>query len=346
MLENKDQSRTSIAQLGEFGLIDLIKKSVVIRNESSLKGIGDDAAVLDFKGDKVLVSTDMLVEGVHFDLAYTPLKHLGYKSVISNLSDIYAMNGICTQITVSIALSNRFTLESVEELYLGIRAACKKFKIDLVGGDTTSSNKGLIISISAIGRSVNKTITKRTGAKENDLLVVSGDLGSAYMGLQILKRENEVFKVNPQNQPDLSSYAYLLQRQLKPEARKDVIDFFAENNILPTSMIDISDGLSSEILHICKNSNVGCNVYEEKIPVSEELKASCDEFKLHPTTVAMSGGEDYELLFTINQKDYDKIKNSNDLTVIGHITSKTKEANLITKAEQEVPITAQGWKSF
>jgi thiamine-monophosphate kinase len=271
---------------------------------------------------------------------------LGYKSVISNLSDIYAMNGICTQITVSIALSNRFTLESVEELYLGIRAACKKFKIDLVGGDTTSSNKGLIISISAIGRSVNKTITKRTGAKENDLLVVSGDLGSAYMGLQILKRENEVFKVNPKNQPDLSAYAYLLQRQLKPEARKDVIDFLSANNIVPTSMIDISDGLSSEILHICKNSNVGCNVYEEKIPVSEELKAACDEFKLHPTTVAMSGGEDYELLFTINQKDYDKIKNSNDLTVIGHITSKTKEANLITKAEQEVPITAQGWKSF
>jgi thiamine-monophosphate kinase len=247
---------------------------------------------------------------------------------------------------VSIALSNRFTLESVEELYLGIRAACKKFKIDLVGGDTTSSNKGLIISITAIGHTINKKITKRNGAKENDLLVVSGDLGSAYMGLQILKRENEVFKVNPKNQPDLSAYAYLLQRQLKPEARKDVIDFLSANNIVPTSMIDISDGLSSEILHICKNSNVGCNVYEEKIPVSEELKAACDEFKLHPTTVAMSGGEDYELLFTINQKDYDKIKNSNDLTVIGHITSKTKEANLITKAEQEVPITAQGWKSF
>ena len=344
--EKKNNDLTSISELGEFRLIEEITKTFEIINDSTDLGIGDDAAVLDFKGDKVLVSTDMLVEGVHFDLAYTPLKHLGYKSVISNLSDIYAMNGICTQITVSIALSNRFTLESVEELYLGIRAACKKFKIDLVGGDTTSSNKGLIISISAIGRSVNKTITKRTGAKENDLLVVSGDLGSAYMGLQILKRENEVFKVNPKNQPDLSAYAYLLQRQLKPEARKDVIDFLSTNNIVPTSMIDISDGLSSEILHICKNSNVGCNVYEEKIPVSEELKSACDEFKLHPTTVAMSGGEDYELLFTINQKDYDKIKNSNDLTVIGHITSKTKEANLITKAEQEVPITAQGWKSF
>ena len=344
--EKKNDDLTSISELGEFRLIEEITKTFEITNDSTDLGIGDDAAVLDFNGDKILVSTDMLVEGVHFDLGYTPLKHLGYKSVISNLSDIYAMNGLCTQITVSIALSNRFTLESVEELYLGIRAACKKFKIDLVGGDTTSSNKGLIISITAIGHSVNKRITKRSGAKENDLLVVSGDLGSAYMGLQILKRENEVFKVNPKNQPDLSSYTYLLQRQLKPEARKDVIDFLSKNNIVPTSMIDISDGLSSEILHICKNSNVGCNVYEEKIPVSEELKSACDEFKLHPTTVAMSGGEDYELLFTINQKDYDKIKNSNDLTVIGHITSKTKEANLITKAEQEVPITAQGWKSF
>ena len=346
MIEDKNQSRTSLSSLGEFKLIEEITKTFEIVNDSTDLGVGDDAAVLDFKKDKVLVSTDMLVEGVHFDLAYTPLKHLGYKAVISNLSDIFAMNGICSQITVSIALSNRFTLESVEELYLGIRAACKKFKIDLVGGDTTSSNKGLIISITAIGHTINKTITKRTGAKENDLLVVSGDLGSAYMGLQILKRENEVFKVNPQNQPDLSSYAYLLQRQLKPEARKDVIDFFAEKNILPTSMIDISDGLSSEILHICKNSNVGCNIYEEKIPVSEELKAACEEFKLHPTTIAMSGGEDYELLFTINQKDYDKIKESNDLTVIGHITKDVKEVNLITKAEQTVPITSQGWKSF
>ncbi|MDA9616726.1 thiamine-phosphate kinase [Flavobacteriaceae bacterium] len=344
--EKKNNDLTSISELGEFKLIEEITKTFEIVNDSTDLGVGDDAAVLDFKKDKVLVSTDMLVEGVHFDLAYTPLKHLGYKAVISNLSDIFAMNGICSQITVSIALSNRFTLESVEELYLGIRAACKKFKIDLVGGDTTSSNKGLIISITAIGDTINKTITKRTGAKENDLLVVSGDLGSAYMGLQILKRENEVFKVNPQNQPDLSSYAYLLQRQLKPEARKDVIDFFAEKNILPTSMIDISDGLSSEILHICKNSNVGCNIYEEKIPVSEELKAACEEFKLHPTTIAMSGGEDYELLFTINQKDYDKIKESNDLTVIGHITKDAKEVNLITKAEQTVPITSQGWKSF
>ena len=249
--EKKNNDLTSISELGEFRLIEEITKTFEIINDSTDLGIGDDAAVLDFKGDKVLISTDMLVEGVHFDLAYTPLKHLGYKSVISNLSDIYAMNGICTQITVSIALSNRFTLESVEELYLGIRAACKKFKIDLVGGDTTSSNKGLIISITAIGHTVNKKITKRNGAKENDLLVVSGDLGSAYMGLQILKRENEVFKVNPKNQPDLSAYAYLLQRQLKPEARKDVIDFLSANNIVPTSMIEISDGLSLKLEQYC-----------------------------------------------------------------------------------------------
>ena len=256
------------------------------------------------------------------------------------------MNANCTQITVSVALSNRFTLESIEELYLGIRAACKKFNVDLVGGDTTSSNKGLIISITAIGHAKEKLISKRNGAKLNDLVVVSGDLGSAYMGLQILKRENEVFKVNPNNQPDLSNYTYLLQRQLKPDARKDVIEFFEKNKIIPTSMIDISDGLSSEILHICKSSNVGCNIYEDKIPVSEELKAACEEFKLHSTTVAMGGGEDYELLFTIDQKDFDKIKSSPDLTVIGYIIKDSESINLITKAEQSVPITSQGWKSF
>ncbi len=343
-IKNKDL--TPISELGEFKLIEILTESFEIVNKSTDLGVGDDAAVLDFKNNKAVVSTDMLVEGVHFDLAYTPLKHLGYKAVISNLSDIYSMNCDCTQITVSVALSNRFSLESIEELYLGIRAACKKFKVDLVGGDTTSSNKGLIISITALGSGKEKNITKRKGAKPNDLLVVSGDLGSAYMGLQILKRENEVFKVNPNNQPDLSGYAYLLQRQLKPEARRDVIDFLSQMKIIPTSMIDVSDGLSSEVLHICKNSNVGCNIYEEKIPVSEELKSACEEFKLHSTTVAMSGGEDYELLFTIDQKDYDKIKNSPDLTVLGHITNDSKEINLITSADQVIPITSQGWKSF
>ena len=347
-LKNKAENKnlTPISELGEFKLIEKLTESFEIVNDSTELGVGDDAAILDFKNNKAIISTDMLVEGVHFDLAYTPLKHLGYKAVISNLSDIYAMNCDCTQITVSIGLSNRFTLESIEELYLGIRAACKKFKVDLVGGDTTSSNKGLIISITALGSGKEKNITKRKGAKLNDLLVVSGDLGSAYMGLQILKRENEVFKVNPNNQPDLSAYTYLLQRQLKPEARKDVVDFLALKKIIPTSMIDISDGLSSEILHICKNSKVGCNIYEDKIPISEELKSACEEFKLHSTTVAMSGGEDYELLFTIDQKDYDKIKNSPDLTVLGHITDDPKEINIITGADQVVPITSQGWKSF
>jgi len=343
---NEIKSPTKLADLGEFAVINEITKGFVDSNKSTILGIGDDAAVIDFSDNKALISTDMMVEGVHFDLAYMPLKHLGYKAVVSNLSDIYSMNGICTQITVSIAVSNRFNLESLEELYLGVRAACKSYKIDLVGGDTTSSTKGLIISITAIGKAKSKDVVKRSGAKINDLIVVSGDLGSAYMGLQVLERENEVFKVNPQNQPDLSDYTYLLKRQLKPEARKDVIDFFADKKIIPTSMIDISDGLSSEILHICKQSNVGCDIYEEKIPLSEELKTACEEFKLHSTTIALSGGEDYELLFTVNQKDYDKIKGSNDLTVVGHIIDSEKGINLVTKSEDKVPITSQGWKSF
>lgn len=343
---NEIKTPTKLADLGEFGVIDQITTGFVNSNKSTVLGIGDDAAVVDFKNKQALISTDMMVEGVHFNLAYMPLKHLGYKAVVSNLSDIYSMNGICTQITVSIAVSNRFNLESLEELYLGIRAACKTYKIDLVGGDTTTSTKGLIISITAIGESKPVDIVKRSGAQTNDLIVVSGDLGSAYMGLQVLERENEVFKVNPQNQPDLSDYTYLLKRQLKPEARKDVVDFFADKKITPTSMIDISDGLSSELLHICKQSKVGCDVYEDKIPLSEEMKSACEEFKLHSTTIALSGGEDYELLFTVNQKDYDKIKESNDLTVIGYVVDSEKGINLVTKSEDKVPITSQGWKSF
>ena len=343
---NEIKTPTKLADLGEFGVIDQITTGFVNSNKSTVLGIGDDAAVVDFKNKQALISTDMMVEGVHFNLAYMPLKHLGYKAVVSNLSDIYSMNGICTQITVSIAVSNRFNLESLEELYLGIRAACKTYKIDLVGGDTTTSTKGLIISITAIGESKPVDIVKRSGAQTNDLIVVSGDLGSAYMGLQVLERENEVFKVNPQNQPDLSDYTYLLKRQLKPEARKDVVDFFADKKITPTSMIDISDGLSSELLHICKQSKVGCDVYEDKIPLSEEMKSACEEFKLHSTTIALSGGEDYELLFTVNQKDYDKIKESNDLTVIGYVVDSEKGINLVTKSEYKVPITSQGWKSF
>lgn len=344
--DSKTKSSTKLTDLGEFEVINQLTKDFINSNESTILGVGDDAAVIDFNDNQVLVSTDMMVEGVHFDLAYMPLKHLGYKAVVSNLSDIYSMNGICTQITVSIAVSNRFNLESLEELYLGIKTACKFYKVDLVGGDTTSSTKGLIISITAIGKAKSKAIVKRNGAKINDLIVVSGDIGSAYMGLQVLKRENEVFKVNPANQPDLSDYTYLLKRQLKPEARKDIIDFFDKNKVIPTSMIDISDGLSSEIMHICKNSDIGCDIYEEKIPLSEELKSACDEFKLHPTTIALSGGEDYELLFTINQKDYEKIKKSNDLTVIGYITDSKNGINLVTKSEEKVPIISQGWKSF
>ena len=343
---NNNLQFTKLSDLGEFEVINHITKDFLVKNPSTVYGIGDDAAVMDFKNKQVVISSDMLVEGIHFNLSYVPLKHLGYKSVVANLSDIYSMNAICSQVTVNIAVSNRFTLESLEELYFGINAACKKYDVDLVGGDTTSSNKGLIISISAIGALDLKSIVKRSGAKENDLIVVSGDLGSAYMGLQILEREKEVFKVNPRNQPDLSKYKYLIQRQLKPEARKDIIDYFESIKLIPTSMIDISDGLSSEIIHICKNSKVGCDLYEDKIPISEELMSSCDEFNLNSTTVALSGGEDYELLFTIDQKDFEKIKNSPDFSVIGHITDQKKGINLVTKAKQKITITSQGWKSF
>ena len=344
--KNNNSQLTKLADLGEFEVINHITKDFVIQNDSTIEGIGDDAAVLDFNNKQVVVSSDMLVEGIHFNLSYMPLKHLGYKSVIANLSDIYSMNANCTQITVNIAVSNRFSLESLDELYFGINAACKKYGVDLVGGDTTSSNKGLIISITAIGSVDSKSVVKRSGAKINDLIVLSGDIGSAYLGLQVLEREKEVFKVNPRNQPDLSKYSYIIQRQLKPEARKDVIGFFESVKLTPTSMIDVSDGLSSEIMHIRQHSKVGCDIYEDKIPVSDELMSSCEEFNLNSTTVALSGGEDYELLFTINQEDYDKIKNSNDFTVIGHITDLKKGNNLITKAQQSIPITSQGWKSF
>ena len=337
---------TKLSEIGEFEVINHITKDFKIKNLSTVEGIGDDAAILNFQDKQIVISSDMLVEGVHFNLSYMPLKHLGYKSVVANLSDIYSMNANCTQITVNIAVSNRFTLESLEELYFGINAACKKYGVDLVGGDTTSSNKGLIISITSLGALDSKLVTRRSGAKINDLIVVSGDIGSAYMGLQVLEREKEVFKVNPRNQPDLSKYKYLIQRQLKPEARKDVIDYLDSIKLIPTSMIDISDGLSSELIHICNNSKVGCDIYEDKIPVSEELMSCCEEFNLNSTTVALSGGEDYELLFTINQKDFGKIKNSSDFSVIGHVTSSESGVSLVTKAQQKIPITSQGWKSF
>ena len=346
MLEDKNKEKTALESLGEFGLIDHLTKDFQINHESTIMGIGDDAAVLDFKDKKTIVSTDLLVEGIHFDLSYMPLKHLGYKAVMVNLSDIYAMNAKATQITVSIAVSNRFPLEALEELYEGIALAAKAHKIDVIGGDTTSSRTGMLISITAIGEALSEEIVYRSGAKPNDLLVVSGDLGGAYMGFQVLEREKEVFKVNPNSQPDLEPYSYIVERQLKPEARQDIVTLLKSLNVHPTSMIDISDGLSSEILHLCKNSNVGCNLYEDKIPLDPTVISSCEEFKLDSTLVALSGGEDYELLFTIDQKEFPKIKGNPNLTVVGHTTDMNEGAFLISRNNSKIPLTAQGWNSF
>ncbi len=346
MFDNTE--RVELSQLGEFGLIKHLTQHIEIKNASTLKGVGDDAAVINYtEGEKVtLVSTDMLVEGVHFDLAYVPLKHLGYKSVAVNLSDIYAMNGTPKQITVSIALSNRFGLESIEELYAGMLMACEKYGVDLIGGDTTSSLSGLVISITAIGEADKNKVIYRNGAKETDLLCVSGDLGGAYMGLQILEREKAVFKENPKIQPDLEGKDYILERQLKPEARKDIIKLFDALEMQPTSMIDISDGLASEIMHLCDQSGVGCELYEEKIPIDPQTYDTARQFNLDPTMCALSGGEDYELLFTISTRDYDKVKNQLDFTVIGHITNKTAGANLVTKSGGSHPLKAQGWDAL
>jgi thiamine-monophosphate kinase len=346
MIEDKNQTRTSLSELGEFGLINHLTKNFKLQHKSTIKGVGDDAAVLDLKDKQALVTTDLLVEGVHFDLSYMPLKHLGYKAVMVNLSDVYAMNGDASQITVSIAVSNRFPLEALEELYEGIQLACKTYAIDLVGGDTTSSTKGLLISVTAIGSIEKNDVVYRNTAKQNDLLVVSGDLGASYLGLQVLEREKQVFKVNPNSQPDLTAYTYLIERQLKPEARKDIVKLLKDLNVKPTAMIDISDGLSSEILHICTQSKVGCNVYEEKIPLDPQVIATCEEFELNSTTVALSGGEDYELLFTISQEDFPKIKGNPHLTVIGHITQESEGVNLVTRANQQIKLTAQGWNAL
>ncbi len=346
MIEDKNINKTPISDIGEFSLINKLTKTFKINNNETIFGIGDDSAVLEFEKTQTLVSTDILIEGIHFDLGYVPLKHLGYKSVIVNLSDIYAMNGTPSQITVSIAVSNRFSVESIQELYQGIELACKKYKIDLIGGDTTSSISGLIISITAIGSVINDKITYRNGAKQNDLLVVSGDLGGAYIGLQVLEREKAVYKVNPQSQPDLSDYSYCIERQLKPEAREDISKLLKKLEILPTSMIDISDGLSSEIIHLSKSSNIGCQIYEDKIPIDPEVIRTCEEFKINSTTAALNGGEDYELLFTINQKDFGKIKKNTKLTVIGHMTEKKDDCYMITGLGQKIKLTAQGWNNL
>lgn len=346
MLENS--GRTELTSLGEFGLINHLTEHVEVYNaDSSLKGIGDDAAVIKYdNGKSTLISTDMLVEGVHFDLTYAPLKHLGYKAITVNLSDICAMNGTPKQVTVSIAASNRFSVEALEELYAGMLYACKKYKVDLVGGDTTSSTSGLIISVTAIGEAKPEDIVYRNGAKEKDLVCVTGDLGGAYMGLQILEREKFVFKDNPQLQPDLEGNDYILERQLKPEARVDIIELFKNLDIKPSSMIDVSDGLASELMHLCTQSGVGCELYEDKIPLDPQTFDRAREFSLDPTVCALSGGEDYELLFTLPMSEYDKIKNLPDFTIIGHITPKSSGLNLIAKAGTSHPITAQGWNSF
>lgn len=347
MLENKNTHRTPLSTLGEFGLIKHLTQHIKVQNASTIKGIGDDAAVLDFKDEKTVVSTDFLVEGIHFSMAYTPLKHLGYKAVVVNLSDICAMNATPTQITVSIALSNRFPVEALEELYDGITTACAAYQVDFVGGDTTSSNTGLVISITAIGKAKEEEICYRNGAKENDLIVVTGDLGAAFLGLKVLERENEVFKVNPNLQPDLEQYTYLIQRQLRPEARADVKTILKELEVMPTSMIDLSDGLASDLLHICDQSEVGCSIYEEKIPLDPAVMTTCEEFKINTTTIALNGGEDYELLFTIPLEAHEKIKNNPHFTIIGHITDKQSGCNMVGVGNQvQIPLTAQGWDAL
>ena len=346
IFEDKTQEFTPISKLGEFGLIDLITKDVKHYNTSTHKGIGDDAAVLKFGEVCQLVSTDLLVEGVHFDLAYAPLKHLGYKAVVVNLSDICAMNAIPTQITVSLALSNRFPVEAVEELYEGVKLACAHYKVDLIGGDTTSSTSGLMISITAMGTAKESDITYRSGAQEKDLIVVTGDLGAAYLGLQILEREKAVFMEDKNMQPDLHGSEYVLERQLKPEARMDIVKMFQEMDLVPTSMIDVSDGLSSELLHLAKASNLGLQVYEEKIPCDPTVMTIAEEFKLNGVTCALNGGEDYELLFTVAQKDYDKIKANPNMTVIGYMVDKSSGANLVSHDAKVFPLAAQGWTAY
>lgn len=346
MIEDKNPQKTSISQLGEFALIEHLTKKFEIKHSSTHKSIGDDGAVLDFDGKKTVVSTDLLIEGVHFDLSYMPLKHLGYKSVVVNVSDICAMNATATHITVSVALSNRFTLEAMEELFDGITLAAKEYNVEVIGGDTTSSQKGLIISITAIGEANSDEIVYRNGAKVGDLLVVTGDIGSAYMGLQVLEREKQVFLVNPNSQPDLEAYTYLIERQLRPEARKDLKPLLAALNVKATSMIDISDGLSSEIFHLCQQSGVGCNLYEEKLPLDPQLISVCEEFNIDSTTVAINGGEDYELLFTIAMSDFDKIKANPHLTVIGHMVAETEGTHLITRANTKIQMKARGWNAI
>jgi len=343
MLEKKNNKRSELSDIGEFGLIDYLTKDIKLYNSTTIKGVGDDAAVISIDDERViLVSTDLLAEGIHFDMVYTPLKHLGYKAAVVNFSDIFAMNATPKQLLVSLAISNRYSVEALEELYQGIKYACERYKVDLVGGDTTSSQSGLVISMTIIGEAQKEEVVYRSGAKENDLVCVSGNLGAAYIGLLVLECEKQVFKTNPEIQPDLDGNDYVLQRQLKPEAKAEIIKSLKENSIIPTAMIDISDGLASDILHICKQSNKGCQIYEEKIPIDAQTALLAEGFNIVPTVAAMNGGEDYELLFTIKQSDYEKIVKIKNISIIGHITDVNSGVNIISN-NNSITITAQGW---
>ncbi len=339
-------SRTEISDLGEFGLIEHLTKNFEIHNASTILSVGDDAAVIDHFGKQTVITTDLLIEGIHFDLMYTPLKHLGYKSVIVNLSDIYAMNATPTQITLSIGLSNKVSLEALDEFYEGVYAACEKYGVDLIGGDTSSSQKGFIISVTAIGEVTPDTFVKRSTAQKGDLICVSGDVGGAFLGLTLMEREKQIYLENPKIQPDLEGEDYIVGRLLKPEARKDIIEFLAANDIIPTSMMDVSDGVSSEVLHLCKQSNLGCVIYESKLPIHEAARMAAFKFKLDPTVCALNGGEDYELIFTMKQSDYDKITLNEEIAVIGYMEEVEQGCKLITKGGNTFDITAQGWNAF
>lgn len=339
-------NRTEISTLGEFGLINHLTKNFEISNASTIVGVGDDAAVIDHYGKQIVVTTDLLIEGVHFDLMYTPLKHLGYKSVVVNLSDVYAMNATPAQITVSIGVSNRFSLEALNEFYEGIYAACERYNVDLVGGDTSSSQKGFIISVTAIGEVAPDKFVKRSTANKGDLICVSGDLGGAFLGLTLLEREKGIYLENPQIQPDLEGESYIVGRFLKPEARRDIIEYFEEQNIVPTSMMDISDGLSSEVLHISNQSNLGCRLHEDKLPIAEETRLAAFKFGLDPTVCALNGGEDYELIFTAKQDDYDKLVLNDNISIVGYMTELDEGRKLISKGGNVFDITAQGWNSL
>lgn len=339
-------SRTEISTLGEFGLIKHLTQSFELKNKSSIKGIGDDAAILDYKNKQVLVTTDLLLEGVHFDLTYCPLKHLGYKSAVVNISDICAMNGKPKQITVSLGVSKRFSVEDMEELYAGIQLACDHYGVDLVGGDTSASMTGLTISITCIGEGEKGKVVCRNTAKSNDLICVSGDLGAAYMGLLLLEREKKIFSGDESVQPDFAGKEYIIERQLKPEARKDIIESLERIKVVPTAMMDISDGLSSELLHICSQSNVGCRIYEDRIPIDYQTAVMAEEFNMNVTTVALNGGEDYELLFTVPLEMNDVFQNLPGIKVIGHTTDASLGSCLITRDGQEITLKAQGWNSL